>query len=463
MKQRVKISKSEAESLFLELLEGLNSGEDEFSGIPLVLSKILRCFSFGCIFAYETDYKGVFHLIEHDYAYNDDPLPSLIKPEEFLSKSDREFLLKAAAVLHKDSGNNALFNKTLKLFGSKSLILLPIASQGKLLGIIGIADRRKELTLDNDAVVASLTALNIIANRIKLRAYQKMLKVTNETMQVIIDNSGIDIYVNDYETNEVLFVNKSMAEPYGGEKNLLGRKCHEGLHRGQKCECVYCPKAKLLDCDGKPTKKVAWDYERTSDGEWFRVMSCAHPWTDGRLAQIITSINITDRKRYEELITKMAFFDPLTGIANRRKLEHEFNEFVKNKRDKEAALIFLDLDDFKYINDTFGHQCGDELLNSIAEFLNKGLSVRGCAYRHGGDEFVLFFEGDSRLAKKVADEILARLALPWQASGKKMNATASLGIAMYPKDATSHNDLLGLADKAMYQAKLSGKGRAKYN
>ena len=174
--------------------------------------------------------------------------------------------------------------------------------------------------------------------------------------------------------------------------------------------------------------------------------------------------DITERLRAEQEISRLAYYDPLTGLPNRAQLEAELRRCVNRcgRSGRAVALLLVDLDNFKLVNDSFGHGAGDRLLRRIAGRLRGVEGEAGMLARLGGDEFLLLLpelEGDAEAAARhAADEVAARLAEPFRVSGAVFHVHASIGISLYPEDAQAPVELLQHADMAMYQSK--GRGRA---
>jgi diguanylate cyclase len=154
---------------------------------------------------------------------------------------------------------------------------------------------------------------------------------------------------------------------------------------------------------------------------------------------------------------RFAYHDELTGLPSRRLLLDRFQlaAALAERHDQHVALLFLDLDRFKYINDKLGHSTGDKLLQQVAARLVACLRASDTACRYGGDEFVILLPELSGKdgAVVVADNIQARLAAPYRVDGADITMTASLGIAMHPIDAHDYGDLLRISDVAMYRNK----------
>jgi diguanylate cyclase (GGDEF)-like protein/PAS domain S-box-containing protein len=181
--------------------------------------------------------------------------------------------------------------------------------------------------------------------------------------------------------------------------------------------------------------------------------------------------DITERKKNELAIEKLGFYDPLTDLPNRRLLMDRLQTSIKSaKRYKKiAALIFIDLDNFKQVNDTVGHSGGDTLLCEIASMLQYTLRDTDTLSRIGGDEFVILLEGHdntyqlmSTEAKRVCERIIETLRKPVHIKGKPIIVGASLGITLIEGDSMTADSILGNADSAMYEAKKSGKGRLRF-
>jgi diguanylate cyclase len=151
---------------------------------------------------------------------------------------------------------------------------------------------------------------------------------------------------------------------------------------------------------------------------------------------------------------RFAYHDELTGLPNRRSLLDHFNLAAASalRHDQPVALLFLDLDRFKQVNDTLGHSVGDKLLQRVAARLVACVRASDTACRYGGDEFVVLLPEltGKKGAVVVADHIRAQLAPPFFIDGAEIGVTISLGIAMYPIDADRFGDLLKVADRAMY-------------
>ncbi|HEX8885558.1 MAG TPA: EAL domain-containing protein [Noviherbaspirillum sp.] len=178
--------------------------------------------------------------------------------------------------------------------------------------------------------------------------------------------------------------------------------------------------------------------------------------------------DITERKQADAEINRLAYFDQLTGLPNRWWLIDHLDTACRQAQadNRVDALLFMDLDHFKRINDVRGHAVGDALLKCMADRIAERLGDRGTAGRLGGDEFVIHienaakeFESGREVALRLAHEILLALQAPVEIDGQVYSETASIGVTLFPKGAESANDLLRESDTAMYRAKEAGRNR----
>lgn len=178
--------------------------------------------------------------------------------------------------------------------------------------------------------------------------------------------------------------------------------------------------------------------------------------------------DVTDIKMKEEKINFLAHHDVLTGLGNRELLNIKINELIHDSRNnaKQIAVFYLDLDRFKFINDTYGHTAGDVLLKHVSKILKSAVREQDIVTRLGGDEFVIAIPciTDLKYVEQIALKILNKLEEPIELNGgtKKVNISTSIGISVYPSDATNINELLERADAAMYHAKERGRNNFQF-
>jgi diguanylate cyclase (GGDEF)-like protein len=178
------------------------------------------------------------------------------------------------------------------------------------------------------------------------------------------------------------------------------------------------------------------------------------------------SRDITERKQFEQKLAEMATHDALTGLPNRILLSDRLmvGSALAQRNGHRLAVLMLDLDRFKAVNDAMGHSVGDELLKDVGQRLSSMMRKSDTISRIGGDEFVLALPQISRMddVTKFAQRILEAFEEPFVFGGHRLQVTTSIGIAVYPEDGTDMENLLKNADSAMYLAKEQGRGIYKY-
>ena len=197
-------------------------------------------------------------------------------------------------------------------------------------------------------------------------------------------------------------------------------------------------------------------------------------WT-GRVVQtrkgdvlLTAGEDVTEQRAAQERVQHMAYHDALTGLGNRAKLEeHATLALARARRHGTAgAVLYIDLDRFKLVNDTLGHASGDELLRQVTARLAARTRASDLLARHGGDEFMLLLadlDDDARAtADRVAHDLLATLETPFVIEGHEFEIAASIGVATFPQDGTEMSDVLKRADSALYEAKRSGRGTIRF-
>jgi diguanylate cyclase (GGDEF)-like protein/PAS domain S-box-containing protein len=205
------------------------------------------------------------------------------------------------------------------------------------------------------------------------------------------------------------------------------------------------------------------------DGSKIWISENAHSVRDLQGALICyegTVQDITERRSYQEQLEYQANFDQLTGLPNRNLLNDRLEQAISSakRRDYFLALVFIDLDNFKFINDSLGHVAGDELLVEVAHRLRHGLRTVDTVARQGGDEFVLVLNEHYQVASIISllERVLKEVSRPIMLMGRDWQVGASLGVALYPTDGEDAPTLLKHADIAMYAAKARGRNNFQF-
>lgn len=447
----------------VSIMKKINTVTDSSVSMSELLEDVCKVFDFACGFIYQADYNSIFHIKDFYQSCEFDNIAEKLDLKATLGEELLKTLtLEKVIIFSEKSIKTPLQEKLSDIFSSNSLILIPIKDQNvELIAMIGLVDRRGfnrqvGIDLNNSYIVLSL-----LANKIQLEMSQTRTTNAEKALNNVLDHVGIDIYVNDYHSHDILYVNKSMALPYGGVDNMVGKKCWDVIFTNKTEECEFCPQPKLVDKNGDPNNIYSWDYQRPFDGSWFRVLSSAFPWSDGRLAHLVASVNITESKQNELLVQNMANYDYLTGIANRRKLLNDMEDFIIDKSliGNSWYMLFCDLDGFKQINDTAGHRAGDNLLKAIGTRLQTNPIIDGKSYRHGGDEFIILLpdKWTSEQSHAMIQNLMNDFTSGCEFENNKMSCGCSIGVVHFPSDGKTSEELIHRADIAMYAAKDAGK------
>lgn len=291
------------------------------------------------------------------------------------------------------------------------------------------------------------------------RDHQRLLDLRMAKLVFEVANEGI--MVTD-ATPRILAVNPAFTEITGYRPDeAIGRKTNL-LSSGQHEATFYRAMWESLRSHGRWAGEIV---NRRKDGtvyaEWLSVASME---SLGRGTQRYVGLisDISERKQAEERIRRLAHFDALTGLPNRTLFADRLQRALAAARrhDHGLALLFLDLDRFKPVNDEYGHAFGDALLKEVAQRMADCVRQEDTIGRQGGDEFVILLEHPEHpeSAGVVSRKLIDSLSQPFQIQDKTLSIGASVGIAVYPKDGGDAQTLLHHADLALYEAKNAGRG-----
>ncbi len=298
------------------------------------------------------------------------------------------------------------------------------------------------------------------------RSTEEQLRSSEERFRGIFLNAPFGIMLVDMQ-GQVFQANRTAAELLAYEEQEL-----KGIHISRLVPSEDRVNLKEALASMSAESKLADRSERRMichDGLeiWTNFHVVLQPNNSGEGEYYIVQIaDITNIKRSQQRMERMAFYDTLTDLANRRlfheRLEHAIAQCVRN--DRSSALLYLDLDNFKRVNDTLGHQVGDQLLREVASRLKQCVRDEDTVGRTGGDEFTILLTeiGTPTDAGVVAQKILNHLREPIQISGYPLVVTTSIGITVLPSDAVDPNVLMRNADLAMYKAKERGRNNYQF-
>jgi diguanylate cyclase (GGDEF)-like protein/PAS domain S-box-containing protein len=302
--------------------------------------------------------------------------------------------------------------------------------------------------------------------------------VERNFLQTVIDSAGDPVMVIDLDFN-LLLINQAaalLARGNGDIRTLQGQKCHH-LFCGAGLPCqdarFPCPVVAVKN-QRRPTKLIHNPYHGNNVNNTFELEVSPLKDSQGQLYGIIeVARDVTDRLRIEKELRdnqshlyRLAHHDTLTGLPNRLLFRDRLTQAIsKAGRNRTGlAILFLDLDRFKIINDTLGHDVGDDLLVQVAERLQRQCRQSDTVARLGGDEFVFVLEAVSNRkdAAVVAEKIMAALTQPMHIKGHELTISTSIGIALYPEDCGELEGVIKCADIALYAAKDVGRSNFQF-
>ncbi|MBV8464609.1 MAG: diguanylate cyclase [Burkholderiales bacterium] len=313
--------------------------------------------------------------------------------------------------------------------------------------------------IDHDGQSLLVISLTDIHER---RLQEDALRESEQRHRRVLEAANEGYALFDARTGEVLDVNPALCDLLGYGRDALMRMTPEQLATEDSLERL---RAEQRGWAGAPNHRFELGLRR-SDGARLTaeisVSGIADP--DGRVTSIVALVSdITARKTNEERVLYLAFYDTLTALPNRFLFSEHMEQALRQlqRRGGILALMFLDLDDFKLVNDTMGHDAGDELLKVVGKRLLSCVRTSDTVSRQGGDEFMVLLANlaEPSDATQVASKMLAALAEPVVIDGTEMRVNASIGIALCPQHGSNAATLRKHADIAMYQAKFGGKHR----
>lgn len=353
-------------------------------------------------------------------------------------------LADSPVVYDQDSIGMMALTRQLQPIGIRAIMTFPIIRQEQSCMYLCLLQIRESRRWETEEIKFAVDAVKILQSILTRRIQQHSLAGSYEVLQSIMNNVGCEIYVRDAVTHQKLFAGKSLKETF-----------REELQNGDF--------ERLLDSYvSENSEKGFTELCNEKTGRWYDLRHTRMDWVDGRPAVLYSLYDITDKKIYQKKIEQQAFRDFLTGLYNRLCCERDLEQLIEETRQEhtKGALLYMDLDNFKQVNDTQGHQYGDLLLQSIAGALQSIAGIHDHCYRLGGDEFVVIVPpGLMTEYDRILKDIQKVFASPWALRDGDYYCTVSLGAAIFPDAGEEVQALIRKADTAMYSAKKDGKNR----
>ena len=313
-----------------------------------------------------------------------------------------------------------------------------------------------ELTSDFNRMVSALADTMVS---------KKRLEDGERALRVVVDSVCDAIFIHDVD-GTIIDVNEQMLKMYGVTAEEARRMSIAEDFSSPSNPLDSLPGIWQQVLEGHP-QFFPWKARRPHDGHEFHVEVFLRkiPYRDSE-AIFANVRDVTDRKRSEEKLDRLAHHDALTSLPNRLLFGDRLSQRIAQARrdDSSLAVMFLDLDRFKVINDSLGHNAGDELLRQVACRLKDSVRESDTVARMGGDEFTILVGGlhARRDAERVANHILERMAEPFTVGSRGLFVSTSIGISVYPSDGHDVETMVRNADTAMYRAKEQGRNNYQF-
>lgn len=358
-------------------------------------------------------------------------------PEKSFLHTEKPLVVSTDSVGKPDS-------EEIEKIGMKAVMIFPILKQESGNMVLSLNHRRQGHVWSMAEIKFTSDAVKILQSILTRRIQKNSLAGSYAALEEILDNVGCAIYVTDQNTGRMLFANQILKNTFA--KELMDHNFDALLQSS-------------IRKDKNRTVSVVYHAEKET---WYDLLCKEIAWVDGKKANLYSLYDITDKKLYQRRIEQQAYTDFLTGLYNRMCCERDLARQIDQakKIGGKGALLYLDLDDFKHINDGLGHQYGDVLLKSISHALKRINGIENTCYRMGGDEFVIIIPPDSypRFGN-IVEDIKKIFSKPWFLKDADYYCTMSMGIVTFPDAGDSVTDLIKKADIAMYEAKKTGKNR----
>ncbi|MCM1282717.1 MAG: EAL domain-containing protein [Muribaculaceae bacterium] len=346
-----------------------------------------------------------------------------------------------------DSMKPERFARYFETCGISAMLCMPLEVEKRLLMYLCFFENGREREWANEDVDFVNDVKHVVQSILSRRIVKNSLASSYAALEEILENAGCGIYVADYASRTILYMNQKLQSLFS--QSIAAGKLDELVFGEQEVKrSRYCGEIYSVE-----------------EERWLDVYKTPISWVDGRSVSLCTLYDITDKKVYQKEIENRANSDFLTGLYNRMRCEQDLEECIKEAEAKkrQGALLYMDLDDFKHINDGLGHKYGDILLKAISHSLRHISGVENSCYRMGGDEFVILVPdtADAQLGR-ITQETMAIFSKPWFLKGEDYYCTMSMGIACFPTDGGTVEELIRKADMALLAAKRKGKNRVEY-
>ncbi|TQR18692.1 EAL domain-containing protein [Psychrobacillus vulpis] len=426
-----------------------------------------------------------------------DPLAEKrIKPASLSRDSDwtEEDWMRTHNKVHIDQTNDAVFKEVLRTkepllipnvfiderpnhdvclnFGIKGMFMLPLVAMGEVLGALAVVElEEKVLFFPESDIQLAQSIADAAASTLSNLLYMEKQEVIIEerTSEIRVKNNELERVVSELENlsrEKELILNSAGEGIFGldlegkitfcnpASESMLGYETGELI--GKSCDIIF----NRNNTQSHPSLHSVRNqkfYKKDNSSFFVEYVISSIKEGDVILGEVVTFKDITERKQLEEEIKYLAYFDSLTDLPNRVLLNDTLNQRLAEAQEKEQkiAVLYLDLDRFKLINDSLGHSYGDLLLREVADRLRTSIPKDAIVSRQGGDEFTIILSNfkSKKDVLKVVERVTDSFSKPFNLKGNEVYIKTSIGISLFPEDGDSSEVLIKNADAAMYKSK----------
>ncbi|MBE5902340.1 MAG: EAL domain-containing protein [Lachnospiraceae bacterium] len=422
-------------ALITEIVQMLESEEEIVDVVSGIFEKVCRHQRIDCGVLYRLDTNGQTASCISQWQNGKEE-----KDETKIHILDHPFMKKDNYIV----SSNTTLNKEQKEFmdchGYSAVIVLPIFMEQSVIMYLEFGCKQERIW-EMDTIRFLSDVRKIIQSIIIKRVTQNSLSSSLSTLEDIMENIGCGVLVVNPASREVLFTNHFLTK--------------------ELADClVEVDLRSIFDEESEQTEYYVHRLDR-----WFLFCKSEAAWVDGSIVELYTFYDITQNKINEQNIEKTSSSDFLTGLYNRMRCEQDLKMMLElsNRKQESGAVLFVDLDDFKHINEGLGHQYGDILLKAISMNLRRISGIESTCYRVGGDEFIVIVTHHHyKQLETIIESIREIFSHPWYLKGDDYYCTMSMGVCLFPQDDKTVEEVIRNADAALLEAKMEGKNRVKF-
>ncbi len=419
------LKRMESDDDFPKVSEAILSDAGEYLGVSNAF--LLRLSPDEKVVDMISEWAGEDHLMPGFLHMDRDRLPFF---------SGRPYTVSSDAVLPED------FKVFFEEYDITAGVFLPLFVSDRLGMYICFVTRGENRLWSKDDMVIINDIKRIMQTILTKRITKNSLAGSYAVLDAILENTGCGVCVKNDSTGELLYTNEFFSGMFKEKQDLeeFGRyiTSHDVADRTEYF-LMYANIRCQLTC--VPIK-----------------------WVDGRPATLCTLYDVTALYDYQKKLEEQSLTDGLTGLKNRACFESEIRDYIRDsvRAAQDGYLLYIDLDDFKDINDSLGHSTGDEILGQVADSLSLIVKNRGAVYRMGGDEYAVIIPHQTADPMGLIESISRRFLREFSPSGGRCYCGASIAVVRFPSDGTRVDTLMQKADITMWSAKSAGKGRVEH-